>query len=143
MNGSKRSSAMLQSSATGEPSPPSEQMGVGAATPVKQLSIPSCRYGVRAGRPAPQSKPYGLSSDLVVTASDQRPDAVASAAVTMRVWAGAPHHLHHWGRFRRRKRIGADRWQSGRRGHTDRAKEDRRKNVAHLVSPFGPIGPGP
>ena len=84
MNGSKRSSAMLQSSATGEPSPPSEQMG--SALPrlrlEKQLSIPSCRYGVRAGRPAPQSKPYGFSSDLVVTASDQRPDDVAAAAVT-------------------------------------------------------------
>ena len=82
--------------------------------------------------------------DLVVTASDQRPDAVAAAAVTMRMWAVrvwtvAPHHLHHWVRFRRRKRIGAVRWQSGRRGHTDRANEDRRKNVAHLVTPFGPI----
>jgi hypothetical protein len=84
---------------------------------------------------------------LVVTASDQRMDAAAAAAVTMavtmRVWAVAPHLLHHWVPFRRRKRIGADRWQSGRRGHTDRANEDRRKNVAHVVTPFGPIGPGP
>ena len=84
---------------------------------------------------------------LVVTASDQRMDAAAAAAVTMavtmRVWAVAPHVLHHWVPFRRRKRIGADRWQSGRRGHTDRANEDRRKNVAHLVILFGPIGPGP
>ena len=143
MNGSKRSSAMLQSSATGEPSPPSEQMGVGAATPVKQLSIPSCRYGVRAGRPAPQSKPYGFSSDLVVTASDQRMDAAAVAAVTMRVRAFAPHYMHYWVRFEHRKRIGADRWQSGRRGHTDRANEDRSKNVTHLVTPFVPIGPWP
>jgi hypothetical protein len=65
-NGSKRSSEMLQSSATGEPSPPSEQMeSVLPRLPLeKQLSIPSCRYGVRAGRPAPQSKPYGFSSDL-------------------------------------------------------------------------------
>ena len=81
--------------------------------------------------------------DLVVTASDQRVDAVPTATVTMRVRSIAPHHLHHWVRFRRRKRIGAVRWQSGRRGHTDRANEDRRKNVAHLVTPFGPIGPGP
>ena len=47
MNGSKRSSAMPQSSATEEPSPPSEQMG--SAPPrlplEKQLSIRSCRYG--------------------------------------------------------------------------------------------------
>jgi len=123
--------------------------GVSAATPAleKHISIPSCRYGVRAGRPAPQLKPYGCSSDLVVTASDQRMDAAAAAAVTMAVtmrgWAVAPHHLHHWVRFRRRKRIGADRWQSGRRGHTDRANEDRSKNVTHLVTPFVPIGPWP
>jgi len=92
------------------------------------------RYVARCG---------GSEPDLVVTASDQRPDTVAAVtmAVTMRVWAVAPHHLHHWVRFRRRKRIGADRWQSGRRGHTDRANEDRRKNVAHLVTPFGPIRP--
>jgi hypothetical protein len=96
MNGSKRSSAMLQSSATGEPSPPSEQRG--SALPRlplnKQLSVRSCRYGVRAGRPEPQSKPSGFSFDLVVTASDQRMDAVAAAAVTMRVRAFAPHFMH-------------------------------------------------
>jgi hypothetical protein len=145
MNGSKRSSAMLQSTATGEPSPPSEQMeSVLPRLPLeKQLSIPSCRYGVRAGRPAPQSKPYGFSSDLVVTASDQRMDAAAAAAVTMTVRAIAPHYLHYWVRFQHRKRIGADRWQSGRRGHTDRANEDRSKNVTHLVTPFGRIGPWP
>ena len=142
MNGSKRSSAMLQSSATGEPSPPSEQMeSVLPRLPLeKQLSIPSCRYGVRAGRPAPQSKPYGVSSDLVVTASDQRMDAAAAAAVTMSVRAFAPHYLHYWVRFQHRKRIGADRWQSGRRGRTDHANEDRSKNVTHLGTPFGPIG---
>jgi hypothetical protein len=145
MNGSKRSSATLQSSATGEPSPPSEQMeSVLPRLPLeKQLSIPSCRYGIRAGRPAPQSKPYGFSSDLVVTASDQRMDAAAAAAVTMSVRAFAPHYLHYWVRFQHRKRIGADRWQSGRRGHTDRANEDRSKNVTHLVTPFGPIDPWP
>jgi hypothetical protein len=93
--------------------------------------------------PAPQSKPYGFSSDLVVTASDQRMDAAAAAAVTMRVRAMAPHYLHHWGRFQNRKRIGADRWQSERRGHTDRANQDRSKNVTHLVTPFVPIGPWP
>jgi hypothetical protein len=40
--------------------------GVGAATPAleKYLSIPSCRYGVRAGRSAPQSKPHGFSFRL-------------------------------------------------------------------------------
>jgi hypothetical protein len=149
MSGSKRSSAMLQSSATGEPSPPSKQMeSVLPRLPLeKQLSIPSFRYGIRAGWPAPQSSPMASLPTLVVTASDQRMDAAAAAAVTMavtmRVWAVAPHLLHHWVPFRRRKRIGADRWQSGRRGHTDRANEDRRKNVAHLVTPFGPIGPGP
>src|SRR5580693_6298244 len=116
MNGSKRSSAMLQSTATGEPLPPSEQMeSVLPRLPLeKQLSIPSCRYGVRAGRPAPQSKPYGFSSDLVVTASDQRMDAAAAAAVTMavtmRVRAFVPHYMHYWVRFQHRKR--ADRWQS-------------------------------
>ena len=96
MNGSKRSSAMLQSTATGEPLTPSEQMeSVLPRLPLeKQLSIPSCRYGIRAGRPAPQSKPYGCSSDLVVSASDQRIDAAAAAAVTMRVRATAPHYLH-------------------------------------------------
>ena len=131
MNGSKRSSAMLQSTATGEPLPPSEQMeSVLPRLPLeKQLTIPSCRYGVRAGQPAPQSKPYGFSSDLVVTASDQRMDAAAAAAVTMRVRAIAPHYLHHWVSFQHRKRIGADRWQSGSRGHTDRANQDRSKNV--------------
>jgi len=96
---------------------------------------------------APQSKPYGFFSDLVVTASDQRMDAVAAAAVTMavtmRVWAVAPHYLHHWVPFQNRKRIGADRWQSERRGHTDRANHDRSKNVTHLVTPFVPIGPWP
>ena len=145
MNGSKRSFAMLQSTATGEPSRPSEQMeSVLPRLPLeKQLSIPSCRYGVRAGRPAPQSKPYGFSSDLVVTASDQRMDAAAAAAVTMRVRAIAPHYLHHWVSFQHRKRIGADRWQSGPRGHTDRANEDRSKNVTHSVTPFVPIGPWP
>ena len=44
----------------GEPSPPFEQMG---------SALPRLW-------PAPQSKPYGFSSDLVVTASDQRVDAV-------------------------------------------------------------------
>jgi hypothetical protein len=89
MNGSKRSSAMPQSSATGEPSPPSEPMG----------SAPPRLW------PAPQSKPYGFSSDLVVTASDQRMDAVPTATVTMtdtvptatvtmRVRSIAPHQLH-------------------------------------------------
>ena len=143
--GSKRSSAMLRSSATRAPPPPSEQMGSGPPRlPLeKRLSIRSCRYGVRAGRPAPQSKPYGFTSDLVVTASDQRPDAVAAAAVTMSVRAFAPHYMRYWVRFQHRKRIKADRWQSGRRGHTDRANEDRSKNVTHLVTPFGPIGPWP
>jgi hypothetical protein len=61
----------------------------------KQLSIPSCSYGVRARRPAPQSKLYGFSSDLVVTASDQRMDAAAAAAVTMTVRVIAPHYLHY------------------------------------------------
>ena len=108
----------------------------------KQLSIPSCRYGVRAGRPVPQSLPYGFASGLVVTATDQRVDtAVAAAPVTMRVRAFALHYMRYWGRFQHRKRIGADRWQSGRRRHTDRANEDHGKNVTHLVSPFGPIGP--
>jgi hypothetical protein len=43
MNGSKRSSAMLQSTTTGEPSPPSEQReSVLPRLPLeKQLSIPS------------------------------------------------------------------------------------------------------
>jgi hypothetical protein len=59
MNGSKRSSAMLQSSATGEPSPPSEQMeSVLPRLPLeKQLSIPSCRYGVRADGPRRNRSP--------------------------------------------------------------------------------------
>jgi hypothetical protein len=125
MNGSKQSSAMPQSSATGAPSPPHEQMG---------SALPRLW-------PAPQSKPYGFSSDLVVTASDQRPDAVPSATVTMRVRSIAPHYLHYRVRFRHRNRIWTYRWQSGRRGHTDRANEDRGKNVAHLDTPFGPIGP--
>jgi hypothetical protein len=93
--------------------------------------------------PRRNRSPYGFSFDLVVTASDQRPDAVAAAAVTMRVRAFAPHYIHYWVRFQHRKRIGADRWQSGRRGHTDRANEDRSKNVTHLVTPFGPIDPWP
>jgi hypothetical protein len=145
MNGSKRSSEMLQSSATGEPSPPFEQMeAVLPSLPLeKQLSISSCRYGVRAGRPTPQSKPYGFSSNLVVTASDQRMDAAAAAAVTMRVRAIALHYLHYWVTLQHRKRIGANRLQSGRHGHTDRANEDRSKNVTHLVPPFVPIGPWP
>ena len=97
--------------------------------------------------PAPQTKPYGFTSDLVVTASDQRPDAVPTATVTMRVRliarmrSIAPHYLHSWVCFRHRNRIGADRWQSRRRGHTDRANQDRGKNVTHLDTPFGPIGP--
>jgi hypothetical protein len=51
----------------------------------------------------PHSKPYGISSDLVVTASDQRMDAVVTAAVTVTVavptvttrvrWI-ALYHLH-------------------------------------------------
>jgi hypothetical protein len=145
MNGSKRSSAMRQSSATGEPSPPSEQMAVVLPRLLleKQLSMSSCRYGVRARRPTPQSKPYGFSSDLVVTASDQRMDAAAAAAVTMRVRAIALHYLRYWVTLQHRKRIGANRWQSGRHGHTDRANEDRSKNVTHLVPPFVPIGPWP
>jgi hypothetical protein len=136
----------LQSSATGEPSLPSEQMESVLPRPSleKQLSIPSCRYGVRAGRLVPQSLSYGFASGLVVTATDQRVDtAVAAAPVTMRVRAFALHYMRYWGRFQHRKRIGADRWQSGRRGHTDRANEDHGKNVTHLVSPFGPIGPWP
>ena len=92
----------------------------------------------------PQSMPYGFASGLVVTAPDQRVDtAVAAAPVMMRVRAFALHYMRYWGRFQHRKRIGADRWQSGRRGHTDRANEDHGKNVTHLVSPFGPIGPWP
>ena len=101
----------------------------------------------------PAYVPYGFSSDLVVTASHQRVDAVHTATVTMRVRSIAPHYVHSWVRsiarhylhswvcFRQRNRIGADRWQSGRRGHTDRANEDRGKNVTHLVTPFGSIGP--
>jgi hypothetical protein len=145
MNGSKRSSEMLQSSATGEPSPPFEQMeAVLPSLPLeKQLSISSSRYGVRAGRPTPQSKPYGFSSNLVVTTSDQRMDAAAAAAVTMRMRAIALHYLHYWVTLQHRKRIGANRLQSGRHGHTDRANEDRSKNVTHLVPPFVPIGPWP
>jgi hypothetical protein len=94
--------------------------------------------------PALQSKPYGFSSDLVVTASDQRPDAVPSATVTMRVRSTAPHYLHYWVRFRHRNRIGADRWQSGRRGHTDRANEDRGKNenaFGHSLRADRPLAP--
>ena len=93
---------------------------------------------------------YGFFSDLVVTASDQRMDAVVptvtvtmtdavpAATVTIGVLAIAPHHLHERVCFRHRNRIGADRWESGRRGHTGPANEDRGKNVAHLVTPFGP-----
>lgn len=66
MNGSKRSSAMLQSSATGEPSPPSEQMESVLPRPLleKQLSIPSCRYGVRTAHAANEALwlLFGLSS---------------------------------------------------------------------------------
>ena len=75
MNGSKRSFAMPQSSAT-------EQM-----------------------RSAPPGLWPAPPSDLVVTASDQRVDAVATATVTMtdavptatvtmRVRSIPPHHLH-------------------------------------------------
>jgi hypothetical protein len=53
----------------------------------------------------PVIEPYGFSSDLVVTASDQRVDAVIAASVTMpdavptasvaiRVRSMAPHQLH-------------------------------------------------
>ena len=65
-------------------------------------------------------------------------DATAAAPVTMRVRAFVPHYMHYWVRFQHRKRIGAGRWQSGRRGHTNRANEDRSKNVTHLVIPFVP-----
>ena len=89
MNGSKRSSAIPQSSATGKPSPPSEQ---------KRSALPRLW-------PAPQSMPYGFFSDLVVTASGQRVDAVPTATVTMtdtvpttsvtiRVRSITPHPLH-------------------------------------------------
>ncbi len=144
MNGSKRSSAMLQSSASeNRRRHPNRWSRCCHACPLKNSYLFRLgRYGVRAGRPAPQSKPYGFSSELVVTASDQRMDA-AAAAVMMRVRAMALHYLHYWVPFQHRKRIGADRWQSGRRGHTDRANEDRSKNVTHLVTPFVPIGPWP
>src|SRR4029077_18541490 len=64
----------------GEPSPPFEQMGL----------------RLRRGPQAWQRDPYGFSSDLGVTASDQRVDAVPTATVTIRVRSIAPHYLHSW-----------------------------------------------
>jgi hypothetical protein len=62
-----------------------------------------------------------------------------AAALTTSVRAGALDRLRYWLGFRQRKRIGADRWQSGRRGHADRANENRDKNVTHLVTPLKPL----
>jgi hypothetical protein len=147
MNGSKRSSAMLRSHRRPENRRrhPNRWSRCCHDCPLKNIySVLPLRCPSWTARAA--IKPYGLSSDLVVTASDQRMDAAAAAAVTMavtmRVRAIAPHYLHYWVPFQHRKRIGADRWQSGRRGHTDR-NEDRSKNVTHLVTPFVPIGPWP
>jgi hypothetical protein len=66
--------------------------------------------------------------------------AGAAAALTMRARVIVLRRLDHWVRLRRRKRIGADRWQGGRGGHAERANEDRDKNVTHFVTPLEPIG---
>ena len=62
-----------------------------------------------------------------------------AAALTTRVRACALDRLRYWLGFRQRKRIGADRRQSGRRRHADRANENRDKNVTHLVTPLKPL----
>ncbi len=63
-----------------------------------------------------------------------------AAALATSVRASALDRMRYWLGFRQRKRIGADHWQSGRRGHADRANENRDKNVTHLVTPLKPMG---
>jgi hypothetical protein len=50
------------------------------------------------------------------------------------------HDLHDWVRRRHRNRTRASRWESGRRGNSDRTNEDRGKNVLHVVASFEPAG---
>ncbi len=93
----------------------------------------------------PPSEQSGPAPNLIIAASDQRVyAAVPAAAVTMtdatatvavKVRPIAPHRLHERVRVRHRDRLGAGGWQSGRRGHTGCANEDRSKNVTHLVTP--------
>lgn len=77
---------------------------------------------------------------LVTAASDQRMDAAGAASASAGAWAAVFDDLNDRAGFRQRKPIKAGCWQGGGRGNADRANEDRRKNVTHLVTPSSQSG---